>query len=98
MANTQSVTKEKVEVTYPKRYAVVLYNDNATPMDFVIQLLVEIFNKTLEEAHDITMQVHEKGKGAAGVYSFEVAEQKKHEATLITHHHGHPLKIDLEPA
>lgn len=95
--STKAATKEKTEVTYPKRYAVMLYNDDATPMDFVIQLLVEIFNKTLDQAHNITMNVHENGKDAAGVYSFEIAEQKRHEATLITHHHGHPLRIDLEP-
>jgi ATP-dependent Clp protease adaptor protein ClpS len=97
MANTKTVTKEKTEVTYPKRYAVMLYNDDATPMNFVIQLLVEVFNKSLDEAAEITMKVHTHGKSAAGVYTFEIAEQKKHEASLITHHHGHPLKIDLEP-
>lgn len=96
MSQTKTETQERIEVTYPKRYAVMLYNDDATPMNFVIQLLVEIFNKSLEQAGEITLNVHEKGKDAAGVYSLEVAEQKKHEADLVTHHHGHPLKIELE--
>jgi ATP-dependent Clp protease adaptor protein ClpS len=65
-------------------------------MDFVIQLLVELFNKTLEQAQDITMTVHDKGKGIAGTYNFEIAEQKKGEATIISRNSGHPLTVVVE--
>ena len=71
-------------------------NDDFTPMDFVLQLLVEVFNKTLEEAKDVTLQIHEQGKGIAGSYNYELAEQKKAEAVAISRNNGHPLTILVE--
>ena len=65
-------------------------------MDFVIQLLVEVYNRTLDEATGVTMKVHEDGQGIAGTYSHEVAEQKQNESLMISRHNGHPLKIVLE--
>ena len=75
----QVETRDKVELVFPNRYNVLLLNDDYTPMDFVIQLLVEVFNRTLDEATAITMKVHEEGQGIAGTYSHEVAEQKQNE-------------------
>ena len=96
MAETQSDTITRDEITYPNRYNVVFINDDFTPMDFVVQLLVEVFNKTLEEAKDVTLQIHEKGKGIAGSYNYELAEQKKAEAVAISRNNGHPLTILVE--
>ena len=96
MAETQSDTITRTEITYPNRYNVVFINDDFTPMDFVVQLLVEVFNKTLEEAKDVTLQIHEKGKGIAGSYNYEHAEQKKAEAVAISRNNGHPLTILVE--
>ena len=96
MAETQSDTITRTEITYPNRYNVVFINDDFTPMDFVVQLLVEVFNKTLEEAKDVTLQIHEKGKGIAGSYNYELAEQKKAEAVAISRNNGHPLSILVE--
>ena len=93
MAETQSDTITRTEITYPNRYNVVFINDDFTPMDFVVQLLVEVFNKTLE---DVTLQIHEKGKGIAGSYNYELAEQKKAEAVAISRNNGHPLTILVE--
>ena len=76
MAEAQSNTVSKSKIEYPERFNVVLLNDDFTPMDFVVQLLVEIFNRTIDEARDITMQIHDNGKGIAGTYGFEIAEQK----------------------
>ena len=96
MAATQSDTITRTEITYPNRFNVVFINDDFTPMDFVVQLLVEVFNKTLEEAKDVTLQIHEKGKGIAGSYNYELAEQKKAEAVAISRNNGHPLTILVE--
>ena len=96
MAETQSDTITKDEITYPNRYNVVFINDDFTPMDFVVQLLVEVFNITLEEAKDVTLQIHAKGKGIAGSYNYELAEQKKAEAVAISRNNGHPLTILVE--
>jgi ATP-dependent Clp protease adaptor protein ClpS len=65
-------------------------------MEFVIQLLVEVFNTSIEEAKEVMIKVHEEGKGIAGMYGLEIAEQKQQESTIISRHHGHPLKVILE--
>ena len=92
----QVETRDKVELVFPNRYNVLLLNDDYTPMDFVIQLLVEVFNRSLDEATAITMKVHDEGQGVAGTYSHEVAEQKQNETLMISRHNGHPLKVVLE--
>ena len=96
MAKTQSSTVTRTELKFPSSYNVVFINDDYTPMDFVIQVLVEIFNKSLEDAKKITLDVHEKGKGIAGTYNFELAEQKKAEAVNVSRHNGHPLTVMVE--
>lgn len=92
--DTQTVTKLKV----PSLYKVVILNDDYTPMDFVIQVLMEIFGKGASEAHQLCMDVHEKGKGLAGVYSKEVAEQKVYECNTVAKSYKHPLKAVTEVA
>jgi ATP-dependent Clp protease adaptor protein ClpS len=96
MAEAQSNTVSKSKIEYPERFNVVLLNDDFTPMDFVVQLLVEIFNRTIDEARDITMQIHDNGKGIAGTYGFEIAEQKKQEAVSVTRFNKYPLTIVVE--
>lgn len=96
MTQTKTEIRTQAGISYPNRYNVVIWNDDFTPMDFVIQLLVEVFNKSLDQASDITMEIHQNGKAVAGTYSKEIAEQKSHEANLITRHSGHPLNITCE--
>ena len=93
---TQDATKTITEIKYPDRFNVVLLNDDFTPMEFVIQLLVEVFNTSIEEAKEVMIKVHEEGKGIAGMYGLEIAEQKQQELTIISRHHGHPLKVIIE--
>lgn len=88
--------KIKTTVTEPKNWKVIFLNDDTTPMEFVVSVLIEIFRHTQETAHDITMQVHETGAGVAGVYSFEIAEAKAVEATNLARSNGFPLQIKLE--
>jgi|TARA_B100000073_G_scaffold307803_1_gene278392 ATP-dependent Clp protease adaptor protein ClpS len=96
MARSKTKTITKTELKYPDRFNVIILNDDYTPMDFVIKLLIEVFNKTIEQAQDITMEIHNSGKGIAGSYNLEIGEQKVSEVTLISRHHGHPLKSLLE--
>lgn len=88
--------KIKVKISEPKRWKVILLNDDSTPMEFVISVLVEIFKHTVDTAKDIMLQVHETGSGIAGVYSFEIAEAKAVEATSQARANGYPLQIKLE--
>jgi ATP-dependent Clp protease adaptor protein ClpS len=96
MAETSQSTKQDVVIKQPSMYKVVFNNDDATPMDFVIDLLKAVFHQDEDRATQTTMEIHEKGRGIAGVYTFEVAEQKHSEATYIARNNGHPLNINLE--
>ena len=84
MSTEQTSTKTTTTVAYPDRFNVIIFNDDFTPMDFVIQLLIEIFNRNLDEAKDITLTIHEKGQAIAGTYMHELAEQKLSEAIMAT--------------
>lgn len=93
---TQTGTRSETRVQYPSKYNVVFHNDDFTPMEFVISLLVEVFDRSLEQAKQITVQIHESGQGIAGTYYHEVAEQKQQESVVLSRHNGHPLKITLK--
>lgn len=95
-SKTQTQSREKTAIKYPNRYNVVIFNDDFTPMEFVIQLLIEVFNKNIEEAKDITLAIHNDGKAVAGTYSYEIAEQKVAECIVICRYNGYQLKVDLE--
>jgi ATP-dependent Clp protease adaptor protein ClpS len=86
-----------IEIPNPGKYKVVIRNDDSTPMDFVIALLMSIFKHSQESATDITMKIHNDGAGIAGIYSYEIAEQKGIESTLLARQHGWPLQINVEP-
>ena len=88
--------KIKIKVTEPDMYKVIFLNDNATPMDFVIEILTGIFRHSPETARDITMEIHEQGSSVVGIYNFEIAEQKAVEATTLSRSHGFPLQIKVE--
>ena len=87
---------DKLDISKPKKYSVILFNDDSTPMEFVIELLKSIFRHTDETAKEITLKVHEDGKGVAGVYYYEIAEQKIAESISMSRGAGFPLALDLE--
>ena len=88
--------KIKIKAIEPNMYKVVFLNDNATPMDFVIEILTGIFRHSPETARDITMEIHDQGSSVVGIYNFEIAEQKAVEATTLSRSHGFPLQIKVE--
>lgn len=88
--------KVKQTIQEPKRWKVIFLNDDYTPMDFVVQVLQEIFKHSQETATNITMQIHNEGSGIAGVYSFEIAEVKAVEATTLARSNGFPLQVKME--
>ncbi len=96
MAETSQSTKQDMVIKRPSMYKVIFNNDDATPADFVKELLKLIFHHNDERAENITMEIHEQGKGIAGIYTYEIAEQKHNEATHIARSNGHPLNINLE--
>lgn len=92
MERSSSKTRE------PPQFKVVMHNDDYTPMDFVVDVLVAIFRKDFEEAMKIMLTVHEVGKGIAGVYSFEIAETKVMQAHAEARRCNHPFTLTIEEA
>jgi len=90
-------TKDATGIFTPKRYTVVLMNDDYTPIDFVISLLIDVFHHNMESAKNLTTTIHSDGSGIAGIYDFEIAEQKALEATSMSRDNKFPLVVKLEP-
>lgn len=90
--------EERRKTKRPRRWKVLLHNDDFTTMEFVVYILMKHFHKPAAEATQVMLQVHLKGIGLAGVYSKEVAETKVAEATDDARDHGMPLKLTAEPA
>ena len=88
--------KVKKKTVLPPKYKVVFVNDDYTPIDWVISVLMKIFRHTAESAQELTLTVHNEGSAVVGIYSYEVAEQKSVEATTQSRERGFPLQIKLE--
>jgi ATP-dependent Clp protease adaptor protein ClpS len=87
---------EKQKLQPPRKYKVVLNNDDYTPMDFVIEVLTTFFNMDSDRATDVMLQVHEKGKGICGVYSADVAQTKAEQVNRYARDNEHPLLCSCE--
>jgi ATP-dependent Clp protease adaptor protein ClpS len=92
------VSKPKTRTKTPPLYRVILMNDDYTPMDFVIHVLQKFFNKDITEATQIMLQVHQKGAGVCGVFTFEIAETKVYQVNQYSRQNRHPLKCTMETA
>lgn len=101
MAKTQSTTKVKVkprtDVELPRKYKVIYLNDDITTMEFVVMTLMQIFDHDTDSAADITQRIHEDGSAVVGVYTFEIAEHKGVEVTVMARANGYPLQVKVEP-
>ncbi len=91
-------TKTRPKTKKPSMWRVILMNDDYTPMDFVISVLIGIFKKSQEEATQIMLSVHQSGIGTCGVYTFEVAETKVAQVMDAAKRGQHPLQCTLEKA
>ena len=96
-SGTKTLTRPEQKVKNPSMYKVLLLNDDYTPMDFVILILMQFFKKDEVESAKIMLEVHNNGAGKAGVYTFEVAETKVHLVNQFSNKNKHPLKCVMEP-
>ena len=90
--------KDEVRAKRPSMWNIVFYNDDYTPMDFVEFVLKTVFHISTLDALALTLAVHTKGKGIAGTYTFEVAEEKQSEVLLMAKVEEHPLRVEVERA
>lgn len=95
---TGGAVKEKTEIRNqePVQYKVILLNDDYTTMEFVVLVLESVFLKSPAEAFRVMMQVHQSGRGLAGVYPWELAETKVETVTTLAREAGYPLKATIE--
>ena len=88
----------ELDLLIPKEYHVFLLNDDYTSMDFVIDILITVFHKKYNEAEQITVAIHEKGKGLCGTFSYEIAETKIMQVSKLAREKSFPLKATMEEA
>ena len=95
---TGVIEKVKPKTKKPSMYKVIMLNDDYTPMEFVVHVLVRFFSKTREEATKIMLHVHQQGVGICGVFSYEIAETKVMLVMDCARQNQHPLQCTIEKA
>lgn len=98
MTDTAVKTRDLVttNIKAPSKYKVIVCNDDVTPMEFVIVMLIKVFRHNQESATNLTLKIHNEGSAVAGIYPYEIAEQKGIDATLMARENGHPLVLKVE--
>ncbi len=92
------VDRQVVKVDPPRMYQVILLNDDYTPMEFVVMVLQEYFNRDIESATQIMLRIHHDGRGVCGVFSKDVAATKVELVLAAARRGGHPLQCIMEAA
>lgn len=92
------VETERPKLKRPPLYQVILVNDDYTPMEFVVEILQSVFGMERNQATRVMLEVHTKGKGVCGVYTYEIAETKVAQVTGIAQQQQHPLLCTMEEA
>ncbi len=93
----QSDVLTRDRVKEPRKYRVILLNDDYTTMEFVVFVLTRVFHHAPAFATRVMLQIHNKGSGIAGVYSREVAETRVAQVQKLSRDAGHPLQCTMEP-
>lgn len=96
--DVQAIEKTEVEIHEPGMFHVIFINDDYTPIDFVVEVLVKIFNKSENEAIQITMKIHNEGSGIAGTYVEDIARTKSEITKKAARENSFPLETKVEPA
>ena len=96
----QGETREKtrIDIREPKRYRVIMHNDDFTSMEFVVEILMDIFHKDEIEAHRLMLMVHASGKAAVGMYPYDIAVTKVQAATARAREEDFPFRLTVEEA
>ncbi len=96
-ANTYDKPAESADIKEPNLYKVIIYNDDFTTQDFVVEILVRVFQKPPREAVEIMWQVHSEGSGIAGIFSYDIAASRVRKAHQLARSADYPLHLQYEP-
>jgi len=96
MPKIQEEVESALMLDEPSMYRVLLHNDDYTTMDFVVMVLKKIFHKTQEQSEQIMFDVHRKGRGVCGIYTFEIAQTKVEQVKVLAKEHAFPLLATYE--
>ena len=91
-----AVAESKEKVEEPRLFKVLLHNDDYTTMEFVVWILESVFNMAEEQAIQVMLNVHLRGVGVAGIYTFEIAETKVERSTALAREQEYPLLVTME--
>ena len=99
MPQEQSSVRERqrTDLREPRRYKVIIHNDDFTTMDFVVMVLMTVFHKSQAEAEQLMLQVHHSDQAVVGIYSYDVAQSKIQQATMMAREEGFPLRLTCQP-
>ncbi len=92
----QVSSRTRDEIKEPPMYKVLLHNDDYTTMEFVVEVLMHVFSKSIEEATRIMLNVHKRGIGVCGVFTYEIAETKVETVRSLAGERGFPLRCTME--
>ena len=96
MSDTATKIKKQLDLKEPPLYKVIFINDDVTPMDFVINVLMSIFKHTIEEAQELTYKVDTEGSAIVAILPYEIAEQHGIEVTVLARNNNYPLQVKIE--
>lgn len=99
MAKTESSIKERVNtnLSEPRRFKVIIYNDDFTTMEFVVKILRDVFFKQEAEAEQLMLAVHRAGQAVVGIYTYDIAKSKVKKATDMARAENFPLRLSYQP-
>lgn len=99
MAKSDSSIRERqnTHINEPRRFKVIIYNDDFTTMDFVVRVLREVFYKPFADAKQLMLDVHNKGQAIVGIYTYDIAKSKVRKATDMARAENFPLRLTFQP-
>jgi ATP-dependent Clp protease adaptor protein ClpS len=99
MAKEQTAVRDRTRTNFrePRRYKVIIYNDDFTTMEFVVLVLTSVFFKSAEEAEALMLAVHKSGSAVVGIYSYDMAISKVRKATMMAREENFPLRLECKP-
>lgn len=96
--DSSSLVKDRIDITYPDTYQVLMLNDDFTTMEFVVLVLTRVFRHSVQRAEQLMMQIHQQGHAVVGQYTLDIAQTKVAKVMRMAKDEGYPLRLKIEKA